>query len=252
MKGLRDQVVLITGATSGIGRGCALSLARAGALIVATGRNEDRGRETVRQVEALGGRCLFLPLDVTRQTDWQRAVTNVLAKWGRIDHLVNNAGDAIVKPIAELSREDLQFLLRVDLEGPLLGMQAVWPCLKSAGGGAIVNMSSVAGQVGISGATAYGLAKGAQTGLTRSAAALGRPDGIRVNSLHPGLIWTEGVTDVLGDDVESYRPMLLANIPLGRFGTPQNIGDTVRYLLSPEAAGISGIEFNVDGGQTAR
>lgn len=252
MSGLQDQVVLITGATSGIGRGCALSLARAGARIVATGRNEERGRETVRQVEAAGAQCLFLRLDVTRYEYWQRSVDRILDQWGKINHLVNNAGDAIVKPIAELSLEDLRFLLRVDLEGPLLGMQAVWPSLKAAGGGGIVNMSSVAGQVGIAGAAAYSLAKGAQAGLTRAAAAEGRPDRIRVNSLHPGLIWTEGVTDVLGDDVESYRPMLLSNIPLGCFGTPQNIGDTVRYLLTPEAAAITGIEFNVDGGQIAR
>jgi NAD(P)-dependent dehydrogenase (short-subunit alcohol dehydrogenase family) len=249
---LNDKVGIVTGATSGIGRGCALAMVEAGAKLVVTGRNVERGQITVDMIEALGGEAVFVQQDVTQEADWHRVIDTTLERFGRIDILLNNAGDAKMGPITELTLDTLQFLLRVDLEGPFLGMKLVWPHLVAAGGGAIINMSSVAGQRGMAGSSAYSTVKGAQAAMSRSAAMEGAPVNIRVNSMHPGLIWTEGVTDVMGDNVEEFKPRLLAHVPWGAFGEPKNVADACVYLASDESRQVTGIELNVDGGQLAR
>jgi NAD(P)-dependent dehydrogenase (short-subunit alcohol dehydrogenase family) len=249
---LNDKVGIVTGATSGIGRGCALAMVEAGAKLVVTGRNVERGQITVDMIQALGGEAVFVQQDVTQEADWHRVIDTTLERFGRIDILLNNAGDAKMGPITELTLDTLQFLLRVDLEGPFLGMKLVWPHLVAAGGGAIINMSSVAGQRGMAGSSAYSTVKGAQAAMSRSAAMEGAPVNIRVNSMHPGLIWTEGVTDVMGDNVEEFKPRLLAHVPWGAFGEPKNVADACVYLASDESRQVTGIELNVDGGQLAR
>lgn len=248
---LDGKVGIVTGATSGIGRGCALAMAAAGARLIVTGRNEQRGTETVAQVEGVGGTAHFVRQDVTQEEDWRQVVEEAMNQFGHIDFLVNNAGDALLGSINTLTLKDLQFLLRVDVEGPFLGMKYVWPHLKASGGGVILNMSSIAGQKALEGGIAYCSAKGALTSLTRGAAIEGARGSakIRVNSIHPGLIWTEGVTDVLGDSVEAYKPKLLQNIPLGRFGEPDDVGQAAVFLVSDAAKHITGVEFNIDGGQ---
>jgi len=251
MQRLADKIAIVTGATSGIGRGCALAMAEAGAKLIVTGRNVDRGRITVDMIEELGGESIFVQQDVTRQGDWESVINTTLESYGRLDILLNNAGDARLGPLTELTLDTLQFLLRVDLEGPFLGMQAAWPHLADAGGGSVINMSSVAGQRGMVGGTAYCTVKGAQTALTRAAAREGAAVNIRVNSMHPGLIWTEGVTDVLGDNVEEFKPRLLAKIPFAAFGEPRHVASACVYLASDEACNVTGIELNVDGGQLA-
>jgi 3(or 17)beta-hydroxysteroid dehydrogenase len=249
---LNDKVGIVTGATSGIGRGCALAMVEAGAKLVVTGRNVERGQITVDMIEALGGEAVFVQQDVTQEADWHRVIDTTLERFGRVDILLNNAGDAKMGPITELTLDTLQFLLRVDLEGPFLGMKLVWPHLVAAGGGAIINMSSVAGQRGMAGSSAYSTVKGAQAAMSRAAAMEGAPVNIRVNSMHPGLIWTEGVTDVMGDNVEEFKPRLLAHVPWGAFGEPKNVADACVYLASDESRQVTGIELNVDGGQLAR
>jgi len=249
---LADKVAIVTGATSGIGRGCALAMAEAGAKLIVTGRNVERGHITVDMIDKLGGESVFVRQDVTREADWQTVIDTTMDRFGRLDILLNNAGDARLGPLTELTLDTLQFLLRVDLEGPFLGMKAAWPHLVAAGGGAIINMSSVAGQRGVAGGTAYSTVKGAQAAMTRAAAMEGAPANIRVNSMHPGLIWTEGVTDVMGDNVEEFKPRLLAHVPYGAFGEPKNVADACVYLASDEARYVTGIELNVDGGQLAR
>jgi 3(or 17)beta-hydroxysteroid dehydrogenase len=251
MQRLADKVAIVTGATSGIGRGCAIAMAEAGAKMIVTGRNVERGRITVDMIEKIGGEAIFIQQDVTREEDWRSVIDTTLESFGRLDILLNNAGDAILGPLVDVTIDTLRFLLRVDVEGPFLGMQAAWPHLLNDGG-TIINMSSVTGQKGMAGASAYCTAKGAQTALTRAAAMEGKDVNIRVNSMHPGMIWTEGVTDVLGDNVEEYKPKLLANIPYGQFGEPENVAAACVYLVSDEARNITGIEFNVDGGQLAR
>jgi 3(or 17)beta-hydroxysteroid dehydrogenase len=251
MQRLADKVAIVTGATSGIGRGCAIAMAEAGAKMIVTGRNVERGRITVDMIEKIGGQAIFIQQDVTIEEDWRSVIDTTLESFGRLDILLNNAGDAILGPLVDVTIDTLRFLLRVDVEGPFLGMQAAWPHLLKDGG-TIINMSSVTGQKGMAGASAYGTAKGAQTALTRAAAMEGKDVNIRVNSMHPGMIWTEGVTDVLGDNVEEYKPKLLANIPYGQFGEPKNVAAACVYLASDEAKDVTGIEFNVDGGQLAR
>lgn len=249
---LDGKVAIITGTTAAsIGRACAMGLAMAGAKVVVTGRKEPGGRETESLVKEAGGDALFVRHDVTVEDDWQRVIDTTLETYGRIDFLVNNAGEAIVKPIAELTRDDLIFLRKVDLDGPFLGMKYAWPHLVAAGGGVILNMSSIVGQKGMPNGTAYGAIKGAQLGLTRSGAVEGARDNIRVVSVHPGMIWTAGVPDVLGPDAEKLKPKVAARIPWGETGEPHHVGDAVTFLCSPAGSYITGIEFNIDGGAGA-
>ena len=214
-------------------------MAEAGAKLIVTGRNVERGHITVDMIDQLGGDSLFVQQDVTREADWHPVIDATIERFGRLDILLNNAGDAKLGPLTELSLDTLHFLLRVDLEGPFLGMKLAWPHLVAAGGGAIINMSSVAGQRGIVGGTAYCAVKGAQAALTRAAAMEGVAVNIRVNSMHPGLIWTEGVTDVMGDNVEEFKPRLLVHVPFGDFGnqktslTPASTWPPTRPGTSP-------------------
>lgn len=248
---LSGKVAIVTGATSGIGKGCAIEMAKAGAKIVATGRNEERGANTVRLVKDVGGEVIFVRQDVTDESDWMKVIDATISAFGRLDCLLNNAGEAIIKPLEQLTLDNLQFLLRVDLEGPFLGIKHAWPHLKKAGGGTIMNMSSITGQRGNAKGSAYCAAKGAQLGLTRAAALEGAPHNIRVNSIHPGMIWTEGIPDVMGPNPETYRHKLEATVPTKELGETWHVGTAVVYLASDEASYITGAEFNVDGGKSA-
>lgn len=246
---LEGKVVIVTGATSGIGRGCAISMAEEGAKIVATGRNKERGQITVDQISRRGGECIFVRQDVTQEDDWRRVMDATLDAYGELHVLLNNAGDAIVGPLDKLTLDDLKFLIRVDVEGPFLGIKYAWPHLVAAGGGAIMNMSSVCGQKAVPGGVAYCPAKGALTSLTKAAAAEGAPVKIRANSIHPGLIWTEGVVDVMGPNVEEYKPRMIERVPMGEWGEPKHVGAVAVWLASDAASHVTGIEINVDGGQ---
>jgi len=251
MRPLENKVAIVTGANSGIGRGCALTMAAAGAKIIATGRNLERGADAEQRIRNAGSECYFVPQDVTQEADWQRVIAETLKHFGKLDILVNNAGDALLGPINTLTRDTLDFLLAVDVEGPFLGMKYAWPHLKKADDGVVVNMSSITAQKAVPGGTAYCTAKGAQAALTRAAATQGAAVGIRVISMHPGFIWTEGVTDVMGDNIDEFMPRILASVPMGEAGEPRHIGDAMVYLCSESARSITGIEFNVDGGQLA-
>ncbi len=249
MKRLEGKVIIVTGATSGIGRGCAISMAQEGAKIVATGRNEERGQITVDQITALGAECIFVRQDVTQEDDWRRVIDKSIESFGQIDVLLNNAGDTIVAPLEKVTLENFQFLIRVDVEGPFLGMKHAWPHLVAAGSGSIINMSSLCGQKAVPGGVAYCPAKGALTALTKAAAAEGAPVKIRANSIHPGLIWTEGVVDVMGPNVEEYKPRMVERVPMGEWGAPKHVGAAAVWLASDAASHVTGIEVNVDGGQ---
>lgn len=248
---LSGKVAIVTGATSGIGKGCAVEMAKAGAKIVVTGRNEERGANTVRLVNDVGGEATFVRQDVTEGADWAKVMNTAVTTYGKLDCLLNNAGEAIIKPLEELTQDDLQFLLRVDLDGPFLGMKYAWPHLKKAGG-TILNMSSIMGQRGGNIASAYCAAKGAQLGLTRAAALEGAPHNIRVNSIHPGLVWTEGIADVMGPNPETYRHKLEETVPTKEIGETWHVGRTIVYLASDQASYITGAEINIDGGKSAQ
>ena len=251
---LEGKRVVITGATSGIGRGCAVHMAEEGARIIFTGRNEEGAAETLRMVgEAVpGAEVEFLRQDVTMKADWTRLYGRVREAWGAMDVLLSNAGDARLGPLEHVKPEDLDFLLKVNVEGQFLGLRDGLPLM--APGGSIIVMSSRAGLRGFPQGTAYTCAKGALTALAKvvaaEAAALGT--GIRVNSVHPGLVWTESVERVLKGSAEELRTQMEAHVPMRKIGHPRDVGELVCYLSSDDARHITGAELSIDGGMAAQ
>ncbi len=251
MADLAGKIVLVTGATSGIGRASALSIAARGAWVGVAGRNETRGAETVLAIKNRGGDAAFISLDVTQESDWTNALSQIDKTKGALHALVNNAGESILRSISELGVEDLRFLLGVNYEGCFLGMKHAFPLLRQSGGGSVINVSSVAGIRAGPGGSAYGASKAAMTGLTREAARVGASQTpvIRVNSVHPGLIWGDGVVDSFGEEgAARFKKLIVDKTPLGRVGEPNDIANFLTYLLSDAAAAINGQQIVLDGG----
>ncbi|MDA0369414.1 MAG: SDR family NAD(P)-dependent oxidoreductase [Proteobacteria bacterium] len=249
---LKDKIVVITGGTDGIGRGCAIAAAREGANVVVTGRNQDRGRTTVDIVMQQGGTIRYIEQDVTNESAWESLFKQVIDGVGSPDVLVNNAGDCILKPIVEYPVETLRYMLQMNIEACFMGTQRALKTMSEKGGGSIINMSSVAGLKGGPGGTAYGASKAAMTMFTKAAALEGAPHGVRVNSVHPGLIWGDGVIDSMGEDgAAKFREMIVARTPLKMVGAPDDIAGMVVFLASDESARVSGTEVVVDGGYMA-
>ncbi|MFF0743464.1 SDR family NAD(P)-dependent oxidoreductase [Streptomyces sp. NPDC004111] len=237
---LDGKVVVITGAGRGQGAAEAVLFAEAGARVVVTDIVAETGRETAA---SLGDQGLFVPHDVTDAESWAEVTAAALSGFGRIDALVNNAALWRTASVEKESPENFEALFRVNLLGPFLGIQAVLPALKEAGGGSVVNVSSTAGLVGIPGHAAYGSTKFGLRGLTRSSALDLARYRIRVNSVHPGAIDTPMIASTAGRD--------WSHLPLGRLGRPEEVGELVRFLVSDASSYITGTEFTVDGGSTA-
>ncbi|MGY4392517.1 glucose 1-dehydrogenase [Streptomyces sp. TE12347] len=239
-KQLDDKVVVITGAGRGQGATEARLCAAAGARVVVTDVREDEGRAVAAE---LGDRGLYVRHDVADPESWATVVKKTVRAFGTVSALVNNAALWRTAHVERQRLEDFEALLRVNLLGPFLGIQAVAPVLRAAGGGSIVNISSTAGLVGIPGHAAYGSTKFALRGLTRSAALDLARDRIRVNSVHPGAIDTPMVAEaVAGRD--------WSHVPLGRMGRPEEVGELVLFLCSDASSYVTGSEFTVDGGMT--
>jgi NAD(P)-dependent dehydrogenase (short-subunit alcohol dehydrogenase family) len=246
---LDGRVAIVTGTTAAsIGRACAIALSDAGAKVIVTGRTEKGGLETERQVRERGGDALYIRHDVTDEDNWKRVVEACLERHGRLDILLNNAGESKGGPIESLSLDDLHFLLRINVEAPFLGAKTCWPHLKASGRGVILNISSLTAQQPGAGGTIYGPSKATQNALTRVMAVEGAPDGIRAIAVVPGLTFTDGVLDALGTDTERYKDPLAKKIWMGEWGKPEHMADACVFLASDAAKFITGVEFNVDGG----
>ncbi|MEM9376351.1 MAG: glucose 1-dehydrogenase [Pseudomonadota bacterium] len=250
---LREKVAIVTGATKGMGRSAALLLAQSGAKVIATGRSEDAGAETVDLMRSVGGDGVFIRQDITSESDWKIVCDAAMSQFGGLDILVNNAGVFMVKPIQETSEEDFDWIYRTNVEGTFLGMKYGFEAMRKTGrGGAIVNVSSLMGQVGFPGASAYCATKGAIAGMTKSAALEGAEltPPIRVNSLHPGVIWTEMITGQFGDDA-ALQQVFIDETPLKMIGLPEHMADAIAYLASDQSSYVTGSELTVDGGRGA-
>ncbi len=245
---LDGKTILVTGATSGIGRATAIEIGRLGGFAAIGGRKLDLAEETLALVRAAGGDGMVVPLDVTDEAAWARACGHIIAARGRLDGLVNNAGEARNKPIAELAAADLTFLLDINYRGTLLGMRQ---CLDpiAAQGGAILNIASVAGIRAAPGGSAYGGSKASVIGLSLGFAAAHRDLGVRINAVQPGLIWSDSVADSLGEEgARNFRAWIEPKTPIGRVGTPDDVAKPLGFLLSDAAAPITGQAISVSGG----
>jgi 3alpha(or 20beta)-hydroxysteroid dehydrogenase len=236
-KALEGKVVVVTGGARGIGAACARLLHAAGARVVVADLLDDLGREVADQV---GG--LYVHLDVTREDDWSALTQQVRATFGGLDALVNNAGVLGFSPVGATALEEWNRIIAVNLTGVFLGMEAVVPDLRAAGGGVIVNISSTAGIQGYGGLAPYVASKWGVRGLTKAAALDLASDRIRVVSVHPGGVRTP-MTDPIASDA------MYAQQPIPRIGEPDEIARLVVFLIA-EATYSTGTEFIADGGAT--
>ncbi len=244
---LEGKVALISGAASGMGQSEAVIFAKEGAKVVVADVLESEGRKVA---EGLGGMGRFVRLDVTSETAWQEAIAATLSQFGRLDVLVNNAGISGSFDPDTLSTSAWDRLMDVNAKGVFLGMKHAIPVMEKAGGGAIVNISSVSGFVGQKGIhMAYNASKGAVRLMTKSAAVQYARSGIRVNSVHPGVLPAMRSSKATADP--AFRETMLAGVPMGRPGRVEEVAYAVLFLASDEASYITGTELVVDGGWLA-
>jgi NAD(P)-dependent dehydrogenase (short-subunit alcohol dehydrogenase family) len=244
MQQFTDKVALVTGAGSGIGRATAVLVAERGAAVTVMGRRESKLDEVVAEITAAGGRALAVPGDVSRPEDVERAVARTVAEFGALHYAVNNAGvSGYFVPLPEMTVEQWHRTVDIDLNSLFYGLKYEIPAILAAGGGAVVNISSVFADRG--GPTPeYSSAKHGIRGLTRSAAIEFGPRGIRVNELQPGVIDTE----MTQGNPEGAQKVADTGIPLRRMGTGREIATAVAFLLSDDASSINGSHLAVDGG----
>jgi 7-alpha-hydroxysteroid dehydrogenase len=241
-----DKVAIVTGAGRGIGRGIALALAEAGADVVAAARSADQIAETVTEVEARGRRAIAVPTDVTEREQLEALVAAAVESFGRIDILVNNAGGWPPQPLLRTSERAFEQAFRFNVTSAFLMTRFVVPhMVETAGGGAIVNISSRAGSMVQAGFTSYGTAKAALSFMTKMMAPELAPK-VRVNAIEVGGVETDALATVLTDD--SIRRELESNTPMGRVGQVTDIAAAALYLVSPASSWVTGKLFEIDGG----
>ncbi|MBI4550042.1 MAG: 3-oxoacyl-[acyl-carrier-protein] reductase [Candidatus Omnitrophica bacterium] len=241
---LKDKVALVTGASRGIGREIALSFAREGAVLSLVSRSIESLEKVSAEIAAAGGRSICLPADVQDTQTVEDAVKKTIDTHGRIDILVNNAGVTKDNLIVRMSDEDWNYVISVNLRGTFLFTRAVTKSMIRQRAGSIVNVSSVVGLTGNMGQANYAASKAGIIGLTKSAAKELARRNVRVNAVAPGFIETE-MTDKLGEDTKT---AVLNQIPLGRFGSPQDVAQLVVYLASDLSNYMTGQVIAIDGG----
>lgn len=252
MARVEGKVALVTGAASGLGAAAVSMLAGEGARVAAGDLDFEKAQAAF---QSLGDRVYALRQDVTSERDWEVAVQGVLERFGRLDILVNSAGVLLLQDIESTSFEDWRRVHAVNLDGCFLGCKAAIGAMKRSGGGSIINLSSVSGLVGGHNLAAYNSSKGGVRLLTKSVAlhCARQGYGIRCNSIHPTFIETPMLEALLAraEEPEAARASLTRQIPLGRLGRAEDVGQMILYLASEESAFVTGAEMVIDGGATA-
>ena len=252
---LDSMVAVVTGAALGIGRACAMLMAKEGASVAVLDTDETQGAAVASGILESGGRARFWRCDVSNEKQVAAAINEAALHFGRIDILVNNAGiSGPNKPTHELTEQEWDRVQAINVKGVFFCTKHAIPHLRAAGGGSIINLSSIYGLVGGADVPPYHASKGAVRLMTKTDALLYAADRIRVNSIHPGYIWTPMVENHLKSlgDVEEGRKMVADLHPLGHMGDPDDIAWGAVYLASREAKFVTGSELVIDGGYTAR
>jgi cyclopentanol dehydrogenase len=246
---LNGKTALITGGSEGIGAAVVRRFAKEGANVWFGDINQTAGEELVKELSLYRSRLNFITLDVTKVSDWELAIEKIMLQNGKLDILVNNAGIYQRKPIEDTTEEDWDRMLEVNAKGPFIGSKVCFSALKASGNASIINLSSTAG-LKASLSVHYGASKGALRLMTKSIANRFAKNGIRCNSVHPGPIDTKMGHQAVPDDQLQER--LYDRIPLGRFGTPNEVANAILFLASDESSFITGSELVVDGGATSK
>jgi NAD(P)-dependent dehydrogenase (short-subunit alcohol dehydrogenase family) len=252
---VEDKVAIVTGGALGIGKATCLLLAKEGAKVAVTDILDKEGQKVVDEIKGLGGTAKFWHLDVSKEKEVRNVFADIHQTFGKIDVLVSNAGIAgVSKPTHEITEEEWDRVMAVNLKGVFFCTKHVIPYMQKAGGGSIINLSSIYGIVSAPDVPPYHASKGAVRIMTKTDAFLYAKDKIRVNSVHPGFIWTPMVENYAKSqgDVEEVRKMLDGLHPIGHVGEPDDIAYGILYLASEESKFITGSELVIDGGYTAR
>jgi NAD(P)-dependent dehydrogenase (short-subunit alcohol dehydrogenase family) len=252
---VKDKVAIVTGGALGIGKASCLLLAKEGAKVAVTDILDKEGQEVVKEIGNNGGVAKFWHLDVSNEKEVQKTFADINNKFGKIDVLVNNAGIAgVSKPTNEITEEEWDKVMAVNVKGVFFCTKHVIPYMKKAGEGSIINLSSIYGIVSAPDVPPYHASKGAVRIMTKTDAFLYAKDKIRVNSVHPGFIWTPMVENYAKSqgNVEEVRKMLDSLHPIGHVGEPDDIAYGILYLASDESKFVTGSELVIDGGYTAR
>lgn len=249
------KVILITGATSGLGATAAITLAAKGAKVAITGRREEQGQAVLDQIKAAGGEGMFVKTDVNIRDDVQNMVARTVERFGRLDGAVNNAGIAGTPftPVAEISDENWIATINTNLNAVFMSMKFEIPAMLAGGGGAIVNISSMYGLVGSDiGHAAYAASKFGVVGLTKSAAIDYGGQGIRVNALCPGYCHSEMVDPYVDAEPELFKKIISRHSAMNRLGESQEVADAIAWLLSGQSSFVNGAAIPIEGGETTR
>ena len=247
---LDGKVALISGGARGMGAAEAQLFFNEGAKVVIGDILEEEGKQIEAMINESGGECLFTYLDVTSEASWNEIVNTTINKFGKLDILVNNAGIFRTFGIEDTTSDSWDQVMDINAKGVFLGTKAVIPEMRKTGGGSIVNISSIAGLVGSPYSSAYNASKGAVRLLTKSTAIQYAKEGIRANSVHPGVIETDMTREAIDD--EDFHKFRLATNPIRRLGQPQDVAFGVLYLASDESSFVTGSELVIDGGWTAQ
>lgn len=255
-KRVAGKVAVVTGGAMGIGRAASKMLADEGAKVAVTDIEDKEGQNAVKEIESLGGTAMYWHLDVSDEENVENVFTRIVDEFGPIDILVNNAGiSGVNKPTHEIKRDQWEKVISINVNGLFFCTKYVIPIMKRFGGGSIINMSSIYGMIGAADLPPYHASKGAIRVMTKNDALLYAKDNIRINSIHPGFIWTPLVEELADDSpegVDAFRDNLNKLHPIGFVGEPDDIAYGVIYLASDEAKFITGSELVIDGGYTAQ